>query len=517
MVYPNVDTWERDVPEDAYVLSDGSNIRLNIKRVIPNSTRRFNDSDRDSIISLETYIIERGLFVKKINVLCKYIDYFIEYFDEDKELPIVFMYMKNKLDSVSESLTITEFLELMNRKFFRDTHIKKNIYKMVDANYNLDVTVDQKTGRLFVGPDDFTNEDAKRLLAVSMFMKFIIPIASQYISTNTLYDDDTLDTLMIKVFVESFYQIADINRGDEYDPEDLMIKLYRFCEKKIKKHFKQHDPLVQHQTALRGLTQDDHIDTILIRHLIGNNMFKFQFDENIISFMKSIVDTQLICTINKLKYKVNPVLVSSTKDVNGLSGIDKLEQIMAKCDETQVIRCEKSLEWVLRDLEKEYGEISNDEIDYYMHHFIATSDYHKMLIDYCFANRFGGFTELKHMGVYNYIRLMIYAKRKYTLMGFKELPYLLSSVLKGRMSQRVLQNTKFLNKYSSSSTYEAQMMNKYPVLLGFRENEPLKIISKALTNIFTYVEYENQELTGEDIEFNEDIITDEIQNMIDMI
>ena len=517
MVYPNVDTWERKNPEDAYVLSDGTNMKLNIEKVIPNSTRRFNDADKDSIVSLETFIIERGLFYKKVNVLCKYIDYFIEFFDDDKELPIVFMYMKNELDSVSESLTITEFLELMNRKFFRDTRIKKNIYRMVDTNYKLDVTVDSKTGRVFNDPYDFTNEDAKRLLAVSIFMKFIIPIASQYISTNTLYDDNVLSTMIIEVFVESFYQVADIEREEPCDPEELLIKLYKFCEKKIKKHFKQHDPLVQQQTALRGLTQDDHIDTILIRHLIGNNMFKFQFDENIVSFMKSIVDTQLICTINRLKYKVNPVLVSSTKDVNGLSGIDKLEQSMAKCDETQVIRCEKSLEWVLRDLEREYGEISEDEIDYYMHNFIATSEYHKMLLDYCFANRFGGYTELKHVGVYNDIKLMIYAKRKYTRMGFKELPYLLSSVLKGKMSQRVLQNTKFLNKYSSSSTHEAQMRDKYPVLIGFRENEPLQIISRALTNIFTYVEYDNQELTGQDIEFNEDVITDEIQNMIDMI
>ena len=134
MEYPNVDTWTRENEKDAYVYVDGKNVRMNLSRFIPNSHRRFNEKDKEIVDSLETFIVERGLFLKKIDVLCRYMDYFIEFFDDDKELPIIMIYMKNKIDSTSESLTMQEFIKMLQIKFFKDTVIKRNIYRMVDAN-----------------------------------------------------------------------------------------------------------------------------------------------------------------------------------------------------------------------------------------------------------------------------------------------------------------------------------------------------------------------------------------------
>ena len=36
------------------------------------------------------------------------------------------------------------------------------------------VTIDKKTGRVFKGEFDFTNEEVQRLLSISIFMKIII-------------------------------------------------------------------------------------------------------------------------------------------------------------------------------------------------------------------------------------------------------------------------------------------------------------------------------------------------------
>ena len=52
---------------------------------------------------------------------------------------------------------------------------------------------------------------------------------------------------------------------------------------------------------------------------------------------------------------------------------------------------------------------------------------------------------------------------------------------------------------------------------GFRDDPILKMISRVLNNQYTFVEYEQPELTGEIIMFNEDIISDEILNFIDEI
>ena len=511
--YPDIDTWERE-PEEAYAYTDGKNLILNIEKIIPISLERMSKEDKESITYMKTFVLERKLFFKKTDLIAQYIDYFVEFFDEDKELPLAYLSIKEAIDSGDKSMTPMEFLKMMVIKFFKDTHIKRNIFKMVEANYNLDVTIDQKSGRSFNGIYDFTNEEARILLAISIFMKFIIPITSQYINTNTKYTPDDLSDLFTDVFVETVYRM-----GNHYDVDvdELLVKLYKFTETKIVKHYGLNQLLWNQQCALRGLTESMHVDTILIKHLLGNNMFKFRFNENIINFLKSIVETQLICTINKLKYKANPVRVDNSKDYNGLSGIDKLEQSMSKLDESSVIRCTKSLEYEFKVLEEQLGVIDDDEHEWYYNHFLTTSDFHKMLVDYFYASHFGGFMEVKNVSSDQYVDLMIYCKRKLQNDGYQELPDLISSNLQGRMSQRLLQNSKFINKLQQSSTYINIMKDKYNCLIGYDDNVIINILSKILNNVYVYNDYQHQEKTGEIIEFNEDVISDELLNFIDNI
>ena len=511
---PKIDTWTRDNEKDAYAISDGKNLLLNIEKIIPNSIRKMPKEFQEGLNFMKTFIIERKLFFKKTDLICQYIDYFIEFFDPDKELPFAYLSLKEMIDSNINNLTMQEFVKLLNMRFFHDTEIKKHIYELVEYNYELDVTVDEKTGRIFDGLYDFDNEEAKVLLAISVFMKFIIPITSQYINTTDMYSTEELNSLVTEVFVEAFYRMGDYK---EVDADDVLVKLYKFTETKILKHYGVHSVLWNQQCALRGLTESMHVDTILIKHLLSNNMFKFRFNSNIISFLKSIVETQLICTINKLKYKANPVKIETEKNYNGLTGMDKLEQSMAKMDETTIIRCERAIEYEFGRLERELGPIDGEEHEYYMQNFLATDPFHKMLVDYFFAKEFGGYTELKNVSVEQYVDLMIYAKRKTKLQGYKELPDLLSSNMEGKMSQRLLQNSKYISKYSASETYQDLKNNKYECLNGYNENAILDINSKVLNNVFVYVDYENPERTGEKIEFNEDIISDEIFNFIDII
>ena len=514
MKYPNVDTWKRNEDEQAYVYMDGKNVRMNLCKFIP-SSRRFTEKDKEVSDSLETFIIERGLFLKKIDVLCKYMDYFIEFFDDDKELPVIMIHMKNRIDSTKESMTMDEFVKMIQIKFFRDTAIKQNIYRMVSENYNLDVTVDKKTGRVFNGPNDFTNEEVQRLLSISIFMKMIIPVTSQYIATNTMYSKTELSGLITRVFVDSFYLMG--TYGDA-DADDLMKKLYIFTKDKITKHYGANQVLWNQQCALRGLTESSHIDTILVKHLLGNNMFKFQFDNNIISFMKSIVETQLICTINKVKYKVNPVRVDHVKDFNGLSSVDKLEQSMAKLDESQVIRCDKSLKDTLYRIQADWGIVpSDEEVDYYMYNFFLDSIFHMKLLGYFYAKIFDGYVELKNMDIVTKIKLLIICKKKLIMDGYDQLPWLITSIQQGKTSARLLQNAKYINKLTSSADYKNLYEKKYKSLKGFKDDEILSDISRVLNNIYTYVEYDNQELTGTEIEFDEDIIGCEMLRFYDSI
>ena len=515
MSYPDVDTWERTHSDDAYFTSDGKNLIMNLAKAIPNSMGRFSrDEDQEGLKFMRTFIIERKLFFRKTDLIAQYLDYFCEYFDEDKELIFTYMSIKEIIDSSIDHLTTSEFLKLLFGKFITETSIKKNIYRMVEENYRFDVTIDPKTGRSFNGLYDFNNDEAKALLAVSIFMKIVIPVTSHYVNTTNMYVDEELENIVTDVFVESIYSIA---QNRKVDADEMMIKLYTFAEKKIIKHYGLHNTLWNQQCAMRGLTESAHIDTILIKHLLSNNMFKFKFDNNIISFLKSIVETQLMCTINKLKYRANPVRIDDSKNYNGLSGEDKLEQSMAKIDETSSIRCRRSIQYELNKMADLYGEISQEEHDYYMTNYMLNEPFHKSLVDYFYANEFGGYSELKAIDADQYCDFMIYCKKTLKSQGYTQLPDLISSNLSGKMTHRLLQNVKYIQKCTCTRLFDDLNNNKYKYLKGYNDTATLDIQSKVLNNVFTYVDYDDQEKTGQTIDFNEDIISDELLSFIDMI
>lgn len=533
---PMVDEWKRD-PEDSYVYKFGSNIKLNLRKFLPKSAIRLFEKNPEAMEACETLAIKRTAFQNKISDICQYIDFFIEYFDSDKELPSIYLNLKKMMDDGELNLTPSEFSTFLFRDVFCRSNIKYNIYRMVETCYHIDVTIDSKSGRAFVDPDDFTNEDVKRLLAISTMMKLLIPPIEHYISSSKVYDPKKHGDLTLVSFVEIFYKTGngrltgDVdnpivaseamirvqNGEDTVDEVDLLLaKMYKFVLKRLKKHNKNHNTIWQQQAALRGLTENTHQDKLLTKYLIYDNFFKFNFRDNIVSFLQSIVETQLKFTINIIKYRYDPVLVDNVKTQGSeLSSIDKLEQSMVKVDETQVIKAELAIESVMDRLIKEVGPISEDEIDYYQAYLNSDNLFRNNLLEYYFAKEFGGFTELKSMPDRQYIMLTIIAKRRLRRDGFHQVQWLMSAISQGKVSNRLVQNTKYTNKLSQSSGYQHLMKNKYSTLEGYRDDVILSVVSKVLNNVYRFVEYEQKELTGEIIAFDEDVISDELMNLID--
>ena len=507
-----------ETTDDIWILNEHPNLRINFRKALPKSVTRGMFETEEDLRASETFKIGRKAFQNKLPQICQYLSYFTEFYDPDKELLSTYIYIKNIVDNGAQSLTIDEFKKHLLGKIFRDYHIKENIYRMVEDNHYIDATVDAKTGRVFNGPDDFTNEDIKRLLAISMMLKIIIPPVEHYISTNTIYSNDNplINKLMLDLFVEMFYKVGDQN--DDYEADILQEKLYGFAEKKVRKHYKAHKTVWEQQAALRGTTEASQLDRLMTKFLLSDNFFKFQFNNALSAFLKAIIETQLKFTVNKVSYNFNPVHVSAEKGPDGLSGIDKLDQMQMKVDETRSIRSSKALEDVMRKLEDKYGPISEDEINFYTERLFNMDKFHNNMINYNYAKEFGGFTELKSASIRQIMKLVIYCKRELSRKGYTQLQWFMSSLLRGKLSNRLLQNNKFINKLKTSSTYKHLVDEKYGVMMDGVDVDPiLKIISRILNNNYVFIEYDMPELTGETIDFNEDIISDELLNFIEEI
>ena len=145
--------------DDIWVIDEHPNIRINFRKAIPKSAKKGMFKTEEDERNAETFTIGRTAFQNKLVPVCQYLSYFTEFYDPDKELFSLYMYMKNIIDNGQHSLTIIEFKKHLLGKIFRDYHIKENIYRMVEDNHYIDATIDQKSGRVFDGPDDFTNDD----------------------------------------------------------------------------------------------------------------------------------------------------------------------------------------------------------------------------------------------------------------------------------------------------------------------------------------------------------------------
>ena len=99
---------------------------------------------------------------------------------------------------------------------------------------------------------------------------------------------------------------------------------------------------------------------------------------------------------------------------------------------------------------------------------VSPVPFHKSLVDYFYASEFGGYAELKLISADQYCDFMIYCKKKLRSQGYTELPDLISSNLSGKMTHRLLQNAKFMQKVIVTKVYPDLTDTKYKYSIIYR-------------------------------------------------
>ena len=90
------------------------------------------------------------------------------------------------------------------------------------------------------------------------------------------------------------------------------------------------------------------------------------------------------------------------------------------------------------------------------------------------------------------------------------LPYLLTGNVQDKVNTRIIRNSKFSNKVSSSYLYQRIITNQYGNLYKIKPEYIQQILSEFINTPYTYVVYENQDLLDKEIVVNDDKICDEI-------
>lgn len=487
-----IDEW---VPtkKDTKITYDGKLVVVPFNKIFK---RQNNDA-------LNNFIIKKESYVKKLEHITHYINYFIKYYDKENELILAYLKLKFLVDNKDNNIPLGTFIKMVYNILLTDTMIEK-INQLVEDNYYIDLTSDD-TSKKYNETLEFTMKHAKVMMAISMSMKMMVAPMFHYLNSYGLIKD--------RKYIFRFYEgLFDIF-GKEVD---IYNKLWISIYSKVNVNFVRNS-LIWEQREIFGTNALTHMTELLKDKIISETFFKYEFNKNIVSFNYVVLDKQLRFFLVE-PYKLNRIELSAHRDASGLSGLDKLEMNASKIDESSVILSEINIKKTIKRIKKKmHIEITDEEIEYYKRNLNITK-FQSQLVFYYYAKYFNGYRDLMLLNRTQYLKLLIMLKKRLQFQSCVYLPQIISSNIESKLNARTIRNDKFLTKIQSSSIYQHIIEDKYSSLNDIgKEDLIINLLSTLLNTSFTFVDYDNKELLGQTIEVNQDIISDEFLNFLNQL
>lgn len=459
--------------------------------------------------SLDEFLIRyKDSYITKLVLIRHYINYFIKFYDPDKEFVMNYFYMKSVLDIEKGQGNYPRSMFIDN---LYTTLITPSIYekvkKMVEDNYRIDLSQTNTENIKYSESLEFTNTHAKLLLIASMIIKMIIPIILHYI---TVYKDKK------EIHNLSMYYKPIFDMIEENENVNLYGKLFNSINVKVNLS-ETKNSVIWDKYEMEQEDSASYTEELLDKNIIVDNVFKYLFIKNIIAFNSVIIDTQLEFFVIK-NLNVNYREISTDKDSEGLSSLDKLEMNTIKIDESLVILSKINIKKTIKAIKKEMNvEITKEEREFYSK-FMRITPIGKTLLFYFYAKYFDGYRDLKSITKKQYIDLMILMKRALQIKGDIYLPQILSAGIDGRINARTIHNSKLIDKIVSSEVYSQILSQKYSALQGMEKSEIIiSILSTLLNTQFLYCDYDMRNKLGQEINVDFDILSQEFLDFVNRI
>lgn len=518
--------WEAK-GDDVKVTSNGKAFIMFFEKFFP-----------DNVSIYDKFMIKKNSYENQLSFITRYVNFFIKFYDPDNEFALAYLKIKSAIDKQRKFTenNPNQLIELIYEILFSDSMVNK-IITMVDENYLDDIESSDKTKKyLSNGKEkkhleslEFKNIHVKILLRISFGIKIISPLLFHYAYVNNIKIDKNSD------FIYNFYiRLFDIF-SMKTDGIDMYNKLFVYIKAKVLEN-KSHNATIYDQRDIYGNDEYLMIKHFLSSVFISENIVKYKFNEhwdkkkkkykeNIIGFNKTIIKYQLSYFL-KEQYTLTPTEVTSDKNPDGLSGMDKMEMNMEKIDEGTVILADVNVELQMQKIKEDNDfEITEDEVNYYMNN-IVISDLQAQLCHSYWYKYFGSYRDTKLISKRDYIYLLLIMKKRLLMeCGHEDnkyyqdciLPYIITGNLKDKVNTRIIRNNKFVYKVTESDLYKKLIQRNYRFLSLLDPDYIISILSQIINTTFTYVVYEDQNLLGKEIEYDDNKISDELLFLLSII
>lgn len=458
--------------------------------------------------------------------IAQYINYFQKFYDNSGRLSYLYAHINRKIihsgavyaESVRDA---SEFIDpypqdvFMNdlMTLFLNKRIMDEVSQLVEDNYfefdmmKKKVTTSKNTA---IDAVQFNSDHAKACLRFAVASKLIIPIIGQYAEYRLQRTQIT--GFFMGCFKLLLYKVS----GKECNIEVKLLSIAKLAVGQTKNSDKT---MWDKMEVCEGGTKHNKIPDIM-KHLV-QNMPKIVFDKSLVAYFHNIAKKQVAFLF---KQKFDPIVaLDETRDEDGLSDFDKVEINIIKDDESKSILNDKNSELTLKNLEKVYGKIPQDELDFYMEYIKPEDikDLQRSLLFYIFAKDFGGLKQMYSLNYEGYIKLICIAKRKLKPYGLVYIPQFISAKM-NKVNTRKTINTMLLKKLESSPQYMELLEKKYKntQLLVDGKSIIVTILSKFMNTpmfIIDYDLYKERGILLNTLEISADIMIDEFIKTVDMI
>lgn len=436
--------------------------------------------------------------------ICKYLNYFEKFYDDDKELLMVLYHIKISIDYL-QKYSINNFVDDINRYIIRNIKLTNKIRRFVDDNYLMHLKSNNKTPNL-----QFEDKHAKILYEISLIMKMYIPLLTHYIYIHGIRQSED-----IKNIIRTLFDLCNSKYLDERGV-DIYSKIYEMATNVTSKSKNTDKPLWE-KNLIRGNNPTTHIKES-VNDIIINIIPKYTYDKNIINFNYYSNRQLLNYKITDISYEYQFTKLSSSKrDDEQNSEYDRYEALLNKKDESIMLQNRVAAEQATRKIKTIYGPFSDDEVNHYKKKLTKNNNpvvnaLQKQLLGYLYYKDFGDpitMNAIKNQE--DYIKLLIAAKRILLNSGMVILPYIISSKVLRTASRKMI-NKKDMIRIENNPLYQ-QIKYKY-------KNEKIEakiqeFIGTIISSSYEIIDWDNETNSpsmydGQQVPMISEIITEEL-------
>lgn len=437
--------------------------------------------------SISEFKIKYDHYIKRMDDVCHHINYFITFFDTNKELYGAIFSVKFNVD-LNPNMSNKAFRKMLLERVVTPTIVEK-IFRMVDYLYVEDIP--ENNDARYLATPKLTSAHAKQILAISFCIRLVLPLLLHYANVN---DNFTTNTSYIPFFDKVIMKIIVIFENAERG-QKIFMTLCRFVEHRVDKYFAQHFPMWEKKKQLYGTVRSLYLDEIIHEVIIVKGLYKLDYRKPVVSFIDGIIFWHHQ-NFKQENFKTKPVEIdqydTSTDNDNFLSHAESLEMQAYRVDASSAIFTDANINYTLKKIWENFRiEITQEEYQFYYDNLKISSMTQMFLHDF-YARIFHDTNATIQLSKEDTIRLIILLKKYLQYKGMILLPQLCTATVHGKFKENLIKNAKFNETATTSDVHCSIVEDKYKYVdeLFPGENINMRKLSALVNSELEFVDFD---------------------------